>query len=269
MVPTPYPELKKVLSELVLRVQNILREDFIGVYLQGSFAVGDFDQHSDVDFIVVAGSDLTSHQLDALQAMHDQVYQLDSEWAKHLEGSYFPKEILRKHTRTGMKLWYLDHGARSLIRSDHCNTNLVRWIVREKGVTLAGPPPESLIDPISEELLKAEMFETLTNWGQRILDNPAAYNNRFYQSFIVLSYCRMLHDLYRGYPGSKREGAEWAKGVLNPSWSDLIDGTWEGRPDPANKVRQPADPEDFKETLKFVEYVMNESRHYFSPNNHV
>ena len=69
----------------------------------------------------------------------------------------------------------------------------------------------------------------------------------------------MLHDLYRGYPGSKREGDEWAKSVLDPSWSNLIDGAWDGRPDPAKKVQQPADVEDFENTLRFVEYVMNES----------
>jgi predicted nucleotidyltransferase len=264
---TPYPELNQVLHELVSRIQHILESNFIGAYLQGSFAVGDYDEHSDVDFIVVVEDELTSHQVDALQVMHDRVYQLDSEWAKHLEGSYFPREILRDHTKRGLELWYLDHGARTLVRSDHCNTILVRWVIREKGVTLAGPPPKTLVDPIPNELLRAEIFETLTNWGQQILDDPTPYNNRFYQSFIVLSYCRMLHDIHRGYPGSKREGAEWAKTILGPSWSDLIDDSWDGRPDPAKKVRQPADPEDFKRTLRFIEYVMNESKRYISNDN--
>jgi hypothetical protein len=135
----------------------------------------------------------------------------------------------------------------------------VRWTLREKGVILAGPQPKSLVAPISEELVRAEIFETLNAWGKEILGEPSQYNNRFYQSFIVLSYCRMLHDLYRGYPGSKREGAEWAKSVLDPSWSNLIDGAWDGRPDPAQKVQQPADVEDFEKTLRFVQYVMNES----------
>lgn len=127
---------------------------------------------------------------------------------------------------------------------------------------LAGPPPNYLVDSISTEILKGEMHATLMNWGQEILDDPDRYNNRFYQTFIVLSYCRMLHDIHRGYPGSKREGAEWAKTVLDPSWIDLIDRTWEGRPDPAQKVREPADPEDFERTLNFVKYVMEESRSY-------
>jgi predicted nucleotidyltransferase len=169
MFPTPYQELNQVLGELVSRIQKILDDNFIGAYLQGSFAVGDYDQYSDVDFIVVVEEDLSPHQIDALQVMHDQVYQLASEWAKHLEGSYFPREILRDHSKLGMELWYLDHGARSLVRSDHCNTILVRTVVREKGVTLAGPTPKTLVDPISDELLRADIFKTLTNWGRQIL----------------------------------------------------------------------------------------------------
>ena len=137
------------------------------------FAIGDFDRDSDVDFIVVIENELDQDQVDALQVMHDQVYQLNSKWAQHLEGSYFPREILRFHTKRGLRLWYLDNGARSLIQSDHCNTILVRWVVREKGVTLAGPAPKLLVDPISGELLKSDIYETIMNWGQEILDDPA------------------------------------------------------------------------------------------------
>jgi predicted nucleotidyltransferase len=264
MSPTPYPELNQVLSHLVSRVQEILDDDFVGAYLQGSFAVGDFDRHSDVDFIVVMDGDLSRDQIDALQEVHDQIYRLDSAWAQHLEGSYFPRGILRRHSKRGTKLWYLDNGARSLIRSEHCNTIVVRWIVREMGVTLAGPLPNTLVDPISDDLLRAEIVETITNWGQEILDDPGPYDNRFYQSFIVLNYCRMLHDLHSGCVGSKREGADWAKATLDSCWSDLIDGAWAGRPDPARKVREPADPQDFGRTLEFVEYVMDESRQYMA-----
>jgi predicted nucleotidyltransferase len=51
--PTPYPELNRVLKALVEGIQSILKDNFVGAYLQGSFAVGDFDIHSDVDFIAL------------------------------------------------------------------------------------------------------------------------------------------------------------------------------------------------------------------------
>ena len=51
--PTPLPQLNEALVELVTRASEILDENFIGAYLQGSFAIGDFDDQSDVDFLIV------------------------------------------------------------------------------------------------------------------------------------------------------------------------------------------------------------------------
>jgi aminoglycoside adenylyltransferase-like protein/nucleotidyltransferase-like protein len=260
--PTPYQELNAVLRVLVADVRDILQENFVGAYLQGSFAVGDFDIHSDVDFIIVVAEDPSPNQVQSLQSMHEHIFSLASGWAQHLEGSYFPHTVLRGVAERGKKLWYLDHGARSLIRSDHCNTLIVRWVFREKGVTLAGPPPATLVDPIPVEMLRNEILEVINGWGKEIIIDPDRYRNRFYQGFIVLSYCRMLHDLNTGFPGSKLAGAEWAKANLDPSWSALIDRAWGGRPNPASSVRQPADPRDFDDTLEFVKYVIVESSRY-------
>ncbi len=251
-----------MLGVLIDSMQEVLEDNFVGAYLQGSFALGGFDQHSDVDYIIVIEEELTDKQVDSLQGMHEHVYSLESYWAQHLEGSYFPKEVLRDLPHRDKKLWYLDNGAKSLIQSPHCNTLVVRWTVREHGVTLAGPPPKTLIDPISVELLRQEIFEVITGWGREILAHPEPYNNWFYQTFIVLSYCRMLHDLKAGSLSSKHAGAEWAKRNLDPSWSALIDRTWAGRPTPEYSIKQPADPIDFELTLKFVEYIIQESELY-------
>jgi hypothetical protein len=259
---TPYTELNAILEELVAGVRSALGEAFVGVYLQGSFAVGDFDQHSDVDFIVGVKEELSDGQVAALQAVHARVYALPSEWAKHLEGSYFPTAILRDYHQRGTPLWYLDHGSQSLVRSDHCNTLVVRSVVRDCAVVLAGPSPTTLVDPVPADALRREIRDTMRVWGKEILDDPNRYRNRFYQGFIVLSYCRMLHDLIEGRPGSKRTGATWAKTNLGPAWSPLIDRAWGGRPNPAVSVREPADPVDFDNTLRFVKFIIHESERY-------
>jgi len=256
MPPTPYPELNAVLRHLVSGVRAALDDAFVGAYLQGSFAAGGFDLDSDVDFIVATEHELTKDEVEALQAVHGRTYDLDCEWAQHLEGSYFPRDTLRRLDRRGRPLWYLEHGDRALTLSEHCNTAVVRWVVREHGVTLAGPNPSGLVDPVPVDALREEILETIRDWGQEILSEPERFSNRFYQSFIVLSYCRMLHDLHTGRIQSKRAGAEWAKGVLDPSWAGLIDRTWDGRPNPAVSVRQPADPGEFDRTLDFVRHVI-------------
>lgn len=260
--PTPYPQLNAVLTELVRGVKASLGSNFSAAWLQGSFAVGDFDRHSDVDFVVAAEKELSDEEVEFLQVMHNRVYQIDCPWAQHLEGSYFPKGMLKDYKQAGKQLWYLDHGSRSLICSDHCNTVVVRWVLREHGVILAGPDPASLISPIPVEALRQEILATIRDWGQEILDEQERFNNRFYQGFIVLNYCRMLRDLYLGGTGSKLEGAEWAKTTLDPSWAGLIDRAWACRPDPALSVRQPPNAEDFKLTLEFVQHIIELAEQY-------
>jgi hypothetical protein len=253
---TPYADLNSVLNELVGGVKQTLGANFVGAYLQGSFAVGDFDEHSDVDFVVVIDEGLTPSQVDHLQAVHKRIYALDCEWAKHLEGSYFPGSVIRGSDRSKEALWYLDHGSQTLIKSDHCNTLVVRSITREQGITLDGPDPKTLVGPVDRVELAGEIKRTILTWGEEILAQPERYRNRFYQGYIVLNYCRMLHDLVRGRPGSKREGASWAKSTFGTTWSGLIDRAWEGRPNPAVGVQEPANPAEFEATMRFLKVIL-------------
>ncbi|MGH7469813.1 MAG: nucleotidyltransferase domain-containing protein [Longimicrobiales bacterium] len=187
---------------MVRGLREHLADNLVGIYLQGSFAVGGYDEHSDVDFIVVLERDITDDELGRLQDLHRRVFDLPSEWAKHLEGSYFPKSVLATVQAAGSPVWYLDHGARTLVRSDHCNTVVVRVVLREYGVSLLGPDPDQLVDPIVVTDLQRDILATIHDWGRDILENPARYTNRFYQGFIILNYCRMLHDLSSGIVGS-------------------------------------------------------------------
>lgn len=260
MTPTSCPDLNAVLTELVTGIRSALGHDVIAVCLQGSFAVGDADDRSDVDFIVAIREPLTDPQVAALQEVHGTVYDLPSLWAQHLEGSYFPVEALRSLDRRGEPLWYLDNGARSLVFESHCNTAVVRQTVREYGVRLFGAEPADLVDPVPVEVLRDEIRAVIVDWGGEILAKPERYANRFYQGFIALNFCRMWCDMTQGTVGSKRRGAEWAKSRLDPAWHDLIDRAWDTRPVPEVSVRTPADPEDWARTLELVALVIERVR---------
>jgi hypothetical protein len=254
------PEIDVVLDELVSGTSAILGDSFIGAWLQGSSATGHFDAHSDLDFAIGIENDLSPGRLRELQGLHPRLHSHRSPWAVHLEGSYFPMEILRDYKLSGTPIWYLDHGSTRLERSSHDNTVAVKWILREKGVVLAGPDPHALIDPIPTSALRQDIYDQFAAWGRVILEDPEEINNRFYQSFAVLSYCRMLHDLQHGAIGSKREGAEWAKTHWGAEWHDLIDRAWGGRPNPALAVTEPADPDDLRRTVDLVEAALDEAR---------
>ena len=198
--------------------------------------------------------------------MHPRIYSLASPWAQHLEGSYFPQATLKDYTLRGTPLWYLDNGSQQLLREAHCNTIAVRLTLMQHGVVLAGPPPNTLIDPIPVEAFRQSMLESMRRWGEQITADPQQINNCFYQCFAVLHYCRLLHDLHTGVPGSKRAGAAWAKANLDPSWAGLIDRAWDGRPLPEVSVRTPADPVDLSKTVEFVRCIIDVSSKFTNPN---
>jgi hypothetical protein len=236
----------------------VLGDGFVGAYLHGSFAVGDFDEHSDVDFLVAASGELSDAQVAELQSMHRRIYDTAGvEWAKHLEGSYVPLKVLRRCVPPGRRLAYIDNGSRVIERSDHDDTLVVRWTVRERGITLSGPDPKELIDPVPPDELRREIRETMRVWGDSIRSGPAYLKTRWGQPYTVLSYCRMLHSLETAMVRSKRAGAEWAVRSLDPQWSELIERAWSERPDPWRKAHEAADAKEVAETMAFVRYAID------------
>ncbi|MCG2688401.1 DUF4111 domain-containing protein, partial [Candidatus Parcubacteria bacterium] len=99
-------------------------------------------------------------------------------------------------------------------------------------------------------------------WGKELLENPEPRKNRFYQSYLVLNYCRMLHDLHKGEINSKLAGIEWAKSNLDPQWISLINFCWQERQDTSISVDQPANAEVFASSLKFVRYAIEKGKSY-------
>lgn len=258
--PTIYPELNALLEEVVASAAAILAGNFCGAYLQGSFALGEADAHSDVDFIVVLHEAATEKQVAGLQEIHERIYELEVPWAQHLEGSYFPAALLRRVDPARTPLLFLDNGASELVLDAHCNTAVVRWLLRDHGVVLAGPDPKELIDRVSLAELRTEAMAALPEyaaWARA--SSEADTMSRWQQPYLVLTFCRILHSVLRGTVVSKRESAEWALGALDAEWADLIECALANRPDPWRRVHEPAAREDVDRTLAFIDDVMNEA----------
>jgi len=260
----PDPEVAAVLKELLSSVMPILGDCFVGMYVQGSLAVGGFDEHSDIDFVVAITEEVSDDQLSALQAMHARIHAMESKWAVHIEGSYIPTASLRRYDATHPPHLFLDHGSKELIRSQHDNSVVVRHTVREMGITLAGPDPRTLIDPIPPEEFRKGMWAVLHDWSQAVFANPAEVSNRWYQSFAVLGMCRVLYTFEHCTVVSKCVAAQWARSSLDRRWSELIDKAWADRPYPTLKVRQQADHEAVSATLGFIRYSVELGQQYVS-----
>ncbi len=72
----------------------------------------------------------------------------------------------------------------------------------------------------------------------------------------------MLYGLHKGEVNSKLAGIEWAKSNLDPQWISLINFCWQERLDISISVNQPANPEVFAHSLKFVRYAVGKGESY-------
>jgi hypothetical protein len=261
----PYPHLRHVLKRFVIGVQSALKRNFVGAYLVGSLATGDFDLDSDIDFLVATDHELNDAEVRSLQTLHVQIHDLGYYPAEHLEGSYMSRDLFNQPEMVGVQpVWYVDNGSTSLERSVHDNQWHVRWILRERAITMAGPDPKTLVQPVSMEALRVEMLNAIEKLRSHFvpeIDKPLGYfNTRFGQSFAVLTCCRMLHTLQSGAVKSKRSAARWAERSLDAEWHELIRLAWIERKGVrfCVKIRQPADAKLLLRTVDFIAYVQDE-----------
>ncbi|HEX2996880.1 MAG TPA: aminoglycoside adenylyltransferase domain-containing protein [Anaerolineales bacterium] len=260
----PYPELREVLSIFADEIAAELRENLVGIYLVGSLASGDFDADSDVDFLVVTNTELTEADMKPLQEIQFRIHDIDCYPAKHLEGSYISIADLNDSSIVGQKeLYYFDNGSTEYEQSTHDNQWHVRWILRERGITLVGPKPELIVQAIPSNELRNEMKMAMLQVKQLFeeeIDHPLSFfNSRFGQSFAVLTYCRMLQTFHTGTVQSKKAAVTWAKQFVAPERTAIIEQAWQEREGVRFlvKIRQRAEQSLLYETLEFMKYVVS------------
>lgn len=219
---TLHPDVDALLSALLDGVREILGDRLLGMYLYGSLSLGDFDpDSSDVDFLFVTEDTLPPEMLDALRDLHARIAASGMRYAGRLEGSYIPRDALRRHDPANALHPTIGVDWDFGIREHGGNWIVERWIVRERGVTVWGPPPATLIDPVAPDELRAAVCDSLGFWRDT-LNDPAWLEPRDYQAFAILTMCRALYTLNQGEVATKPDAARWALEHLDPAWRPLI-----------------------------------------------
>jgi predicted nucleotidyltransferase len=254
--PTSYPDVNEILNFMFTNVQEILGHQFVGMYLFGSLANGDFDEHSDIDVLIVTDGELPASTFSALQELHKRINGLDSPWANQIEASYVPQTALRRFDLTNKLHPHMDRGDSEVLHmmSHESDWVIQRHLLREHGIVITGPSLRDLIDPVSSGDLRRAVVDVLPLWVKPILADPSQINKRGYQSFIVLSLCRMLYTLRHGKILSKPAAAKWALENLDPKWSPLIERALIGR----QNSNLDADPKDIQETQNMMRYTLEQ-----------
>jgi len=233
-------------------MRAVLGDHFIGFYLGGSLALGDFDpRQSDIDFVAVIVDELPPETIAALEEMHTRLWATGTKWAMKLDGSYVSQQVLRR--------WTSDHPPCPFIEADSFQiTNqgsavIQRHILRQYGIVVAGPSPHTLMDPVDD--LRNPLWDMLEKWWRPLLDDPAWLNKREKQPFAILSMCRALYTLDHGELASKLVAARWAQQTTGELWRRLID--W--------ALTQPHDFQSnhMASTLSLIRYTLDRYQQYY------
>lgn len=247
--PTPYAGVNAVLDMVLSGVQTTLGDTFFGMYLHGSLASGDFDPaSSDIDLVVVTRDELPPDLLAALNAMHVRIAAAPLPWAKRLEASYIPRQALARYAPAWSRYPAIGEEKPFGLYEHGSDWVIQQHIIRERGVTIAGPPPQSFIEPVLPDDLRRAVRSTLQGWWAPLLDAPSFLHRRMYQSFAILTMCRALYTLRHGTIVSKPVAARWARQVLGERWSALIEQALAERHDPQ--------PDTMNATLDFIRHTL-------------
>jgi predicted nucleotidyltransferase len=248
----------EVLRGFLEGARSMLGERFVGMYLYGSLATGDFDpDRSDVDFLVVTEGELTRSEVLALTEAHDRFAGSSSPWANEVDGSYIPRDALRRFDPARSTHLHVARGVGKL-RMEQFGPDWViqRWVLREQGVGLAGPPPVTLIDPVHPyEIRAAVRMLALDGWAP-LGEDLGSLSHRGGQVFAILTMCRLLHTLETGEIASKQVAGRWARETLGEPWASSIDRAlaWK-KSDP-----QASTPQDAAATCALIRLVVERWR---------
>ncbi len=249
--PTSYPEVNQVLDQLLQNTKAILGQEFVGLYLYGSLASGDFDPAtSDVDFLIVTQNELSDYIVSALEAMHQRLWANGNKWASKLEGSYISKQVIRHHDPASPPCPTVNEGKFFCDRRGS-DWIIQRYILYEQGVEMEGPPLKSLIDPVSRAEVRRAVVLLLEEWWEPMLENPTWLNERGdeYQVYTVLSMCRALYTLQNRDIASKPVSAHWVLTEVDEQWKSMVEDALAWRPGTVWKYSG-------SKTLEFIRFTV-------------
>ena len=252
-MPTVYQDVNAFLNLMLDNLEPILGDQFVGLYLGGSLAIGDFNpDRSDIDFIAVTAGELPPETITALEEMHTRLWATGGKWAKRLDGSYVPQQVLRCWTPEHAPCPFVEEDSFQV--TDQGSAVIQRHIIRQYGVIVAGPSPRTLIDPVDADDLRTAIRDMLERWWRPQLDDPTWVHQSKKQPFAILTMCRALYTLEHGVLCSKPVAARWVQEVTGKQWTTLIEWALAWPPD--------TESNHIASSLSFIQYTLNTYRHH-------
>lgn len=216
-------EYKLLLDQMSDTFQEILKENFVGLYVHGSIAMQCFNwSKSDIDFIVVINEQLSQ---DIKRQLMDAVIK-HNELAppKGLEMHIVLKEVCTNfiyptpfelHYANPHKDWYIRDPGDYCKHMNGNDPDLAAHftIIRHCGITWYGQPIDEVFAAVPKDDYLDSIKKDVGYARDHMWDNPM---------YFVLNLCRVLGFIKHGLILSKEQGGRWGMENLDSQFHNII-----------------------------------------------
>ncbi len=224
-VYTPFEPVNLLLSQLVENLGSILGDNFVGCYLFGSLAVGDFDPAtSDVDILVATFRKLNQIEIDQLSNFHRELFRSGKPLATELECFYVAKPDLQNFIEGKSTCYKVDRGSGNL----QLETLDADWIINSfslhnHGKVVVGPTVNTVLAPVSVEELRGAIRNLMESWWYPMANHRKKLEHPGYRFYAILTMVRMLATFEINEIISKKAAVTFSHNRLDERWKRLVE----------------------------------------------
>lgn len=218
-------DMDGIINEFVVKTQDILKENLVGVYLHGSAVMGCFNPNkSDLDFIIVVKDKMDNA---TKRAYMDMVLELDAKGpAKGIEMSIVTKDACKPFVYpTPFELhfskmhigWYQGNPDDYIQKMNGTDGDLAAHftIIGKRGKCLCGQQIEDVFGSVPVSDYMDSIWDDIAEAKDDIVSNSM---------YIILNLTRVLAYRKESLVLSKKEGGEWGLENLPAKYHPLITG---------------------------------------------
>lgn len=215
--------LQPILQEYRERLEQEIPGLVSAVYLVGSIALDGFNPRlSDIDYVAVLSRRASPQDQQKLLTLHQAIARRHRQW--QLEGMYFQACDLGR-VDPGMGSYLNYHDGKLSEFSDAKLHDITWWILKNRGIAVFGPDPQSLPIPIDMENLLQKQLDNLhaywASWVKAPIRRLALLTDWGVQ-WTVLGVLRQFYTLRERQVTTKTGAGEYALACLPEHWHPLI-----------------------------------------------
>lgn len=214
--------VQPALDQYLARIAQVLPGFLVGFYLHGSITLGEYQpRFSDIDFITVVSRRSTAADVAALKNLHAELNQTYPNL--RFSGSYLQPTDLGKPANEIEPCPYFQD---DILQHGHFDINAVTWwMLKHRGITLAGTPASELPFTVDVDAMLADMHHNMNVYWASYLRNPLRISQLFSDygiQWIIPGVLRQFYTFNERSIVSKTAACEYALQHVPSRWHRLL-----------------------------------------------